>query len=316
MEFESLRSKLKLLTFNVGKDPEVTEPKLKKYLRFYSIDFDVEFDVSHRMGIIAAAGFKVATQYWNFEDARGTVYLFHGHYDHIGLFSHLIRWCLKEQYNVVAIDFPGHGLSSGKRASIVSFDIYGEIMKTLVSLCKEKLQSPHYCIAQGAGTAAVMNMMWIHNKNPFAKMVFLAPLVRTKDSSNWRLGYRLARMFFGAAKRRFVATSSDKEFNQFIKSRDPLQSKHVPVKWTTAMKRWESAFSSFPREIINPLVMQGDKDAIMDWRYNVKKVRAHFPNGKTYLLAKANYHLVNEVGGIRARVLHHIKLYFDPHDSL
>ena len=316
MEFESLRSKLKPLSFSVGKDPEVTEPKLIEYLKFYSIDFEVEFDVSHRMGIITAAGFEVATHYWNFEDARGTVTIFHGHYDHIGLFGHVIRWCLKENYNVVAIDFPGHGLSSGKRASIVSFDQYGEVLKTLVSLCKEQLQSPHYCIAQGAGTAAVMNMMWKHSKKPFAKMVFLAPLVRTKDSSNWGLMYRLARTFFGTARRRFVVSSGNKVFNLFVKSKDPLQSKHVPVKWITAMKRWENEFSSFHREIINPLIMQGDKDVIMDWRYNVKQVRAHFPNGKTYLLAKANHNLVNEVVGIRTRMLRHIKLYFDPHDSL
>jgi lysophospholipase len=316
MEFDNLRSKLKPLTFSVGKDPEVTEPKLKKYLQFYSIDFAIEFDVTHRVGIIAAAGFKIVTHYWNFDDARGTVFIFHGHFDHVGLFSHIIRWCLKEHYNVVAIDFPGHGLSSGKRASIVSFDQYGEILNTLVSLCRGPLQSPFFCIAQGAGTAAVMNMMWKHGKRPFAKMVFLSPLVRTQDWSKWRLRYQLARIFLRTVKRRFVAFSGNEEFNLFIKSRDPLQSKRAPVQWITAMRRWENAFPSFPREIVNPLVMQGDKDVIMDWRYNVKQVRAHFPNGKTYLLAKAHHHLANEAVGIRARLLQQIKVYFDPQDSL
>jgi hypothetical protein len=62
--------------------------------------------------------------------------------------------------------------------------------------------------------------------------------------------------------------------------------------------------------------MQGDKDVIMDWKYNVKQVIAHFPNGKTYLLAGANHNLVNEVVGVRARMLHHIKRYLDPQDSL
>ncbi len=316
MEFDNLRSILKPLTMSVGKDPEVTGTKLKKYLQFYSMDFAIEFDVTHRMGIIAAAGFKIATHYWNFEDARGTVFIFHGHLDHVGLFSHIIRWCLKEQYNVVAIDFPGHGLSSGKRASIVSFDQYGEILKTLVSLCSQQLQSPFFCIAQGAGTAAVMNMMWNHGKRPFAKMVFLAPLVRTKDWSNWGLRYQLARIFRRTVKRRFVANSGDEEFNLFVKKQDPLQSKRVPVKWITAMRRWENAFPSFPREIFNPLVMQGNQDVTMDWRFNIKQVRAHFPNGKTYLLAKANHHLANEVVGIRASMLRQIKTYFDPQDSL
>jgi alpha-beta hydrolase superfamily lysophospholipase len=312
MAFAALHSVLEPLTFSIEEDSEVTNPELKEYLEFYSIDFAKHYDVSHRMGNISAEGFDIATHYWHFKAARGTVYIFHGHFDHVGLYGHIIRWCLSEHYNVVAIDFPGHGLSTGKRASIESFDQYGAILTTLVALCSKKLRSPHYCIGQGTGAAAIMNMMWVHGKRPFAKMAFLAPLVRPQDWSKGNFKYFLDRIFSRTVKRRFVVNSGDDEFIKFVRTKDSLQSKRIPVKWITAMKQWAAAFPSRPTEIISPLVIQGTNDITMDWKYNTKQVAARFPNGTVKYLVAANHHLANETEGLRNKILQEIKAYFDP----
>lgn len=312
MAFAALHSVLEPLAFSIEKDSEVTNPDLKEYLEFYSIDFAGKYEASHRMGSISAAGFEIATHYWHFSNARATVFVLHDHFDHVGLYGHIIQWCLSEHYNVVAFDFPGHGLSTGAKAGIDSFDQYGAVLKTLLAVCHKKLGGPNFCIAQGTGAAAVMNMMWVQDKRPFAKMVFLAPQVRSQESSKDKFKFFLAKMFRKTLKRRFVVNSGDKKFLHFVRTKDSLQSKHTPVTWTTAMKQWKEDFPSRPTEVVNPLVIQGTHDITMDWKYNMKQVKARFPNGTVKFLAAANHNLANEMEGLRGKMLREIKRYCDP----
>ncbi|HIG44064.1 MAG: alpha/beta hydrolase [bacterium] len=306
-----LHSTLQPLTFRTDKDPVVTKPDLTKYLKFYSIDFAKKLDVEHRIGIIRAAGFKVVTHYWNAPEARGTVFIFHGYFDHVGLYGQLIQWCLKEHYNVVAIDLPGHGLSSGEQASIESFDQYGAVLKTLVSLCSKTQQKPFFCIAQDIGATAVMNMMWKHNKRPFAKMIFLAPFLRPQGWFKGKIWYRISKLFVKSIKRRIVPNTGNRQFNRFVGTKDPLQSKRQPIEWQTAMQHWMDEFPSLPTEIVKPLIIQGDEDVTLDWKYNIKQIEAHFPNVITEYLPGANHHLTNEVKNLRNNMFKKIKTYLD-----
>ena len=126
--------------------------------------------------------------------------------------------------------------------------------------------------------------------------------------------YYLTRHIFSSTKRRFVANTSDKRFVRFVSKKDPLQSKRLPVKWVTAMKKWTDEFPSMPKEIVNPLILQGDRDSTVDWQYNIKQVRAHFPNGKIEFLRGANHHLANEVQKIRKNMFGRFKSYLDVHE--
>lgn len=308
---QKLHSVLKPLSFDIEEDSALTEPQLKKYLKFYSIDFGKRPDVVHRMGKFSAAGFSIATHYWTLEDARGTVFVIHGYLDHVGLYGHIIQWCLKEHYNVVAFDLPGHGFSTGEQASIENFDQYGEVLKTLVSLCNDQLLKPYYCIAQCLGAATVMNMLWKHKKHPFAKMVFLSPLVRSKLWDVGKLKYFLLGSFLKSTSRGFVANSSNKQFLRFVSTKDPLQSKRIPFKWIMAMRRWAREYSSMPTEIIKPLVLQGDQDDSVEWKRNMKQVKEHFPKAEIVYLKGANHHLANESKSVRTVLFSKLKNYLD-----
>jgi alpha-beta hydrolase superfamily lysophospholipase len=311
MDFSELQSQLKPLTFSIEQDAELTAPELQEYLQYYSIDFSKQFEATHRMGSVSAAGFEIATHYWLSNPARGTVHIIHDHFDHVGLCGPIIQWCLQEHYNVVAIDLPGHGLSTGPRASIKSFDQYGEVLETLTTLSKSNLPGRNYCIAHGVGAAAVMNLMWKHGKRPFAKMVFLAPLVRPHYWPKAKFRYYLARLLGKTIKRKLLDNSREEEFVDFVNTSDSLQCWRIPVKWITAMKRWQAALPSMPTEILGPLIVQGKQDGLMDWQYNVDQVKAHFPNAITAYLRAAHHHLPNEEQRTRLAIFGKLKQYFD-----
>jgi alpha-beta hydrolase superfamily lysophospholipase len=50
------------------------------------------------------------------------------------------------------------------------------------------------------------------------------------------------------------------------------------------------------------LVVQGDADDTVDWRFNLPVIREHFPNAVFCHLNSARHHLVNESEAIRARI--------------
>ena len=93
------------------------------YQRFYGLDFPHRATpVKRQLGRYSAAGYDLVSQVWWPEAAPvGTLFVIHGFYDHMGLYRHIIEWGLNRGFAVIACDLPGHGLSSGERASIGDF---------------------------------------------------------------------------------------------------------------------------------------------------------------------------------------------------
>lgn len=87
------------------------------YQRFYGLDFP-QRSVRKGLGRFEVGGYELVSQVWWPEKAVATLFVFHGYYDHMGLYRHLIEWALEQKFAVIACDLPGHGLSSGERASI------------------------------------------------------------------------------------------------------------------------------------------------------------------------------------------------------
>ena len=90
-----------------------------RYAGYYGIDFTPV--ASQHLGLVRIDGFDLAMQVWKPSKPRGSLLILHGYYDHMGLYKHLIRWALRHDLAVLALDLPGHGLSSGERASIDCF---------------------------------------------------------------------------------------------------------------------------------------------------------------------------------------------------
>ena len=75
----------------------------------------------------------------------------------------------------------------------------------------------------------------------------------------------------------------------------------LPVQWVTAMVAWMRRFEARPPSDLSPLVIQGDADKTVDWRYNVKVIERLF-RPKVVYLPQARHHLVNESPALRARM--------------
>jgi lysophospholipase len=261
--------------------------------------------VVHRFGRVQAAGFDIACHFYQPTGVRGTCVLQHGYYDHAGLYGQLIEHCLRRRFAVLIWDLPGHGLSSGPQASIHSFEDYIEVLALLLARFGAELPRPLHAIGQSTGAAVLMG--WAFRKChspaecPFERMVLLAPLVRPAQWWSVRLMHMLVRPFRRAIERTFMANSGDQAFLEFVRN-DPLQCRELPVRWVTAMRRWVDAFVAQPVTGYRPVVIQGDADQTVDWKWNLQQIRRKFPGTELHMISGARHQLVNETRELREQV--------------
>jgi alpha-beta hydrolase superfamily lysophospholipase len=310
LQFDLERLQQQMRRFRVDEAVEPGDAE-RHYFRYYGLDFERQLPgVAHHFGHFSSGKHEIVCHYFTLTAGkpRGSCFLFHGYLDHAGLYGHLIRHCLQRGYNVVIYDLPGHGLSTGERASIGSFTEYGEVMADCLKLFADIAPKPWHALAQSTGCAVLMDYLLLQEP-VFERAVLLAPLVRAAEWRWVKVAHWLGNRFLESVPRRFGVNSGDADFLDFIAHRDPLQARRIPVRWVEAMLRWERRFEQLPVSDMVVLIVQGQKDNTVDWRHNIPVVRDKFPRAKYLPLQEAHHHLVNETAAIRAKIFAAIDLY-------
>ncbi|MFF7108295.1 alpha/beta hydrolase [Pseudomonas sichuanensis] len=274
----------------------------RDYQRFYGLDLGVP----SWLGGFCAAGFELVGQAWLPAQPVATLFLLHGYYDHMGLYRHVIAWALAQGYVVISCDLPGHGLSSGERASIDDFALYQQALDALFEQARQlELPHPWHLCGQSTGGAIVVDhLLHCAGQSPAdGEVILLAPLVRPRAWGWSKLSYRVLRHFVNGIERRFSENTNDPAFLPFLEA-DPLQPRRLPTAWVGALMKWVRRIEAAPQSARRPLIVQGEADATVDWPYNLKVLKAKFAEPQILMLPEARHHLANELPGIRQR-------YFD-----
>ena len=306
---ESLRPQLQPL---VAGQPLSSEDLA--YQHFYGLDFAQRaVPVRRQLGRFSAAGYDLVSQVWWPESTpKATLFVIHGFYDHMGLYRHVIEWGLNHGFVVIACDLPGHGLSSGERASIGDFYQYQEALQGLfIEAQSLNLPQPWHLIGQSTGGAVVLDHLLHHGEQSPAQgqAILLAPLVRPKDWQWSKFSYYLLRPFVKGIERRFSENTNDPDFMPFLQA-DPLQPVRLPTAWVGAMARWMPRVEALPPSARQPLVIQGQADKTVDWEHNLKVLDAKFNHPQVLLIPQARHHLANETADIRAQYFAFLDQHF------
>jgi len=299
---------------------------LGAYIHHYGLDLRRQGQpVGHRLGTIESGGFKLVCHHFyrdaltqpglnsadnrvenNRVENKGTAFLIHGYFDHTGLYRHLISYALDAGYDVVIFDLPGHGLSSGPVANINSFQEYGKAFEDCLALADaQELGRPWITIGQSMGAAVIIDSLLhtdLASHFDIQRYVLLCPLLRPSNWTWGRMLYAVSRWLPYSTQRRFSNNSHDVEFLKFLEWDDALQSQRLPREWVAAMIDYQRRFAKAPASKIPLSIVQGSGDGTVDWRFNLRNLQKKFPNSKSYLVADARHHLVNESREIRSRV--------------
>lgn len=316
IQFDSERLHQQIRAFTVVDAASFGDAE-KNYFQYYGIDFENRIDgVEHFFGYFCSGKYDIVAHYFSLsasaaQPPRGTCFIFHGYFDHAGLFAHIIDYCLRRSLNVVIYDLPGHGLSTGERASIASFSDYLTVLKDCTKLFADIAPQPWHAIGQSTGAAVLMDYTLQELPPSFDKIVLLGPLVRAADWRWVKLAYWVGSKFLDKVPRKFNQNSNDREFLAFIENSDPLQARHVAVRWVDALLRWEGRFDYLPESSKHILIIQGQRDTTVDWRYNIPAIRKKFPKARYLPLQDAFHHLANETPEIRGKIFAAMDMYLE-----
>ncbi len=274
-------------------------PALTPYLQFYGLPRPSPA-LHSSAGVLESGGIHLFCQYHAVREqaSRGTVFVIHGYYDHAGLYGGLLRHLLGLGFGVVLFDLPGHGLSSGARASIDSFAHYTDALETVLQQATaDALPQPWHLLGQSTGGSIAMDYTLRHCQQGSAKVekvVLLAPLVRPYQWWRGRALHTVLKPFVTGIPRSFVDNSHDETFLHFVRELDPLQARQLSARWVSALKQWMPQFESAPPCDAALEVIQGTGDTTVDWVYNLQAIARRFPQAHITKIAGARHHLVNE----------------------
>lgn len=278
----------------------------REFCRDYSIDFAARYpQLQYRAGRVASAGYQLAVHQWCQPGATSNLLLLHGYLDHSGLFGHLIEYGLSRHCNVLIFDLPGHGLSTGDPVAIDDFGEYSQAVADVLAAAPfpdaGQPALPLWVMAQSTGAAALVEFAR-SNPWPFSAMILLAPLVRPAGWRRVKFTHVLLHRFVDSVPREFTRNSSDQAFLAFLR-RDPLQSRKISVRWVGALRRWLAGLPISDLGVGPALVLQGDVDGTVDWRYNLRATARLFPGSHIEMLPGAGHQLANESLVIRQQYL-------------
>ena len=290
-------------------DPAVYSDEAKKYFAHYGLD-GYGLDTQHWFGSFESAGFTLAAHLYKPVEYTATVVLLHGYLNHTGQFRHLLHFLLDNNYAVAAFDLPGHGLSSGETARIDSFDQYITVTHDFIRIVKDRLSGPYHTVGFSTGAAILVEMLQENITDDFEKIVLAAPLIHWTAYEQSKATYKLYSSFTDRVARFHRKNSSDKDFLAFNKKKDYLHARELSLKWVKALFEWNDKIEPMApcgREV---LVIQGDNDGSVDWKYNLKLMGEKFPNAKIKMISGANHELFNEAMEYKQQALNYIAEYF------
>lgn len=309
MNLDSLAKHIKPFDPSVG--PATSDDELA-YFRYYGINFEEKFEnIKHHFGHFHSGRHTIVAHYFENPLATDTCFIVHGYYDHAGMYGHMIEYCLERNMAVVIFDLPGHGLSTGERASIPSFDDYQQVLKDLLCIVDGVVPRHWYAIGQSTGGAILMDYLLSGGESVFLKTVLLAPLVRPTQWQASKVIHWVVKFFVKSVKRKFVANSNDADFLAFTENKDPLQAKELSAQWVSALKQWILYFLQLPEANAPVFVIQGESDETVDWRYNLPVIREKFHAAKFFYVKKGRHHLANESENIRGSITSAMDMFFD-----
>jgi lysophospholipase len=281
--------------------PSQLEESLAAVLSYYGLDLPVP----HAFGYVESPVSPLAVHVLRPIGARGTVFLLHGFYDHVGYHARTIGALVESGLAVVAFDLPGHGLSDGPRAEIEAIADYGRALRAVAAAVHGEVPEPWHFVGYSMGCTAIIDPLLRDGPDafPFSRIVLVAPLVRSAWWGVSRIGVSVVGAFADDVPRIFPPSTPDPAVGRFRRYRDPLQHDRFSLAWFEALEAWQGEIRDAAPVDRPLLVLQGSDDDTVDADWNLEFIAEKFPRAELLVIPGAEHELLNERPTIRDAVI-------------
>ncbi len=280
------------------------------YLEYYGLDFENRIPgLTHRFGKFQSGQFTLASHIYTPQKPIATVVLLHGYSNHCGQFRHLIDRLLKANYSVALYDLPGHGLSTGDRGAIDTYSQYTQTLLAFEKIVTAQCPGPYHLLGFSNGGGIVVDYLLGENEGTFDRIILAAPLIHNAAWKASESGYKFYSKFADSIPWMHRKNSSDGEFLKFNRNSDFLHCRAVPLKWVKAVHEWDDTLKDKKPANRPILVIQGDKDSTVDFKYNLEFIKKKLPLTSVTVINGARHELFNESDELRNRTIERVVEY-------
>lgn len=273
-------SSLILLTFSLSTfGSEFYQVKeAKKYLKN-------SYEISDRAGF----QLKIASHLYSNKNSK-LAFVVHGYGDNCAYLKPVTRFFLQEKYDVLCIELPGHGESTGKRADISQIEAYADVYKNIFPKLNGLKYDSMIFFAHSTGNTGMLEYLMDGDSHPFKKVIMAAPLVRSYLWNLSRFGQRIFGGFLSKLPRR-PSSIDEKEFKE-LKKMDPAPIKSVPTHWFQELVNWNKKLEKDERRSSEQIeVIFATKDTVIDYDFNRDFIQKRFENAHIQTV-KGSDHLI------------------------
>ncbi len=283
--------------------------KFQVYIDYYGLDLE---GLDHHIFKFDCSGFEIVGQIFEPEQpSKDIVIAVHGYMNHVAQMKKLIVELTDQGFAVGVFDLPGHGLSSGQRGGIDSFDTYSKVLAKYINIIDERFTGKKHLIGFSTGGSAVIDYILCNGGgNKVDKVLLAAPLVHSYGWKASRFGYDLTSWILERIPNMYFKNSEDVEYIEFVRS-DPLIVKEVPFGWLEKLYQWNEKIEDCPKSDKHIKMLQGTQDRTVDGEYNIMFLQKKFDNIDVVMIEGAMHELLNEQVKLRTEVFNEITRYFE-----
>ena len=221
---------------------------------------------------------RTAAYHWSVNGTK-LVVLVHGYLDNAAYLKPLQRWFLAKGFDLLCIELPGHGESSGARGDIAHFNVYQDVYQAIFPRIFELSYDEFVFYGHSTGNVGIIELLLDHHPHRFSQIIMATPLIRSWQWSLSTFAWRIAGRMVKKIPRRSLQ-GCDPEY-QCLRKLDGNLNRFAPTHWFSCLQQWNKMLEVDSRTALQPIdVIFAGKDTVIDTAFNKNFIEARFKNAQ------------------------------------
>ena len=224
----------------------------------------------HQTGYLRQPDARIFYQSWTPETMNNVMVIAHGLGEHSGRYQNVVEYFCPKGYGIYALDFRGHGQSSGTRGHVNSFEDYASDLASLVRKAVQETEKEKPILVGHSLGGLISVIFLLGHQEMVSSAVLSSPGLRTKEPPpkiKAALGKMLARILPSLTMSNEIDSTHISRDSKVVEAyqKDPLVHDQVSTKFFVEyLRASDRAFREAATLNLPFLLLQAGEDLLVN----------------------------------------------------